>query len=133
MANTDKAKLAGELMNTIGAGAGGNYRRGRDIGEHDSAKSNRRQHPRYFKPTLGVAFGHKPYPTRDWSLGGVCVAGVQSGVAPNSTVALTLVIGHLQFPATGQVRRYVAEARELALEFKGLPRATADVLTRLKR
>jgi hypothetical protein len=132
MSKTDKSKLAGELMNTIGTSAGGRYRRGHDRGE-DEANANRRQHARYFKPTLGVAFGHKPYPTRDWSLGGVCVAGVQVAVAANTTHPLTIVVGQQQFPATARVRRYVAQTRELALEFTGLPRATADVLNRLKR
>jgi hypothetical protein len=131
MANTDKAKLVGELMNTIDTSAGGRRQRGRDDEAHGGR--NRRQHPRYFKPTLGVAFGHRPYPTTDWSLGGARVTGVQAAVAANTTLPVTIVVGQQQFPATAQVRRYDAGTRELGLKFTGLPAATADVLNRLKR
>src|SRR5215831_7412477 len=109
-----KSRLAGELVNTISARAGGRDRSADDA-RSGPGNYNRRQHPRYPKPTLAVAFGRVAFPTKDWSLGGACVIGAPAGVQVNTSLPVGVVIGQRQFPATARVRR--SEGRQLGLQF----------------
>ncbi len=129
MPSNDKSKLAEQLVDTISTRAGGRRSVGAD--ERDGARNvNRRKHQRYIKPTLGIAFGNKAYPTRDWSLGGACVLGAPE-LRANTTLPVAIVVGQRQFPATAQIRRN--ESRQLGLQFTILPPAAQAVLTRLAR
>jgi len=130
MSSSDKSKLAGELVNTISARAGGRYRASDDE-QLGAGKTNRRQHPRYPKPTLAIAFGRVAFPTKDWSLGGACIVGAPAEVRVNTSYPVGVVIGQRQFPATAQIRR--SAARQLGLQFTVLPPETRAALGRLSR
>ena len=123
-----KSRLAGELVNTISARAGGRDRSTDDAGP---GNTNRRQHTRYPKPTLAIAFGRVAFPTKDWSLGGACVVGAPVGVQLNTSLPVGVVIGQRQFPATARVRR--SAGRQLGLQFTALPPETQAALGRLAR
>ena len=130
MAGSDKSKLASDLVNTISTRAGG--RRSAADDQRDGAgHANRRRHQRYLKPTLGIAIGHKAYPTKDWSLGGACVVGLPAELRVNATLSAGVVIGQHQYPATVQIRR--TESRQVGVQFTTLPAATQALLSRLAR
>ncbi len=130
MPSNDKSKLAEQLVDTISTRAGG--RRSSTADEREGARNvNRRKHQRHFKPTLAIAFGHKAYPTRDWSLGGACVVGLPAELRVDSSHPVAVVIGQRQFPAMARIRR--TESRQVGLQFTTLPAATQAVLTRLAR
>ncbi|MBI3514026.1 MAG: PilZ domain-containing protein [Proteobacteria bacterium] len=128
MSNNDKSKLAGELVNTISARAGGRHRAAAD---EQSGSANRRQHPRFPKPTLAVAFGRVAFPTKDWSLGGACIIGSPVDARANASQPVAVVIGQRQFPATARIRRQ--DTRQLGLEFTAMPPETRAALGRLVR
>ena len=128
MSSSDKSRLANDLVNTISARAGG---RDRAAADARGAADNRRQHPRFPKPTLAIAFGRVAFPTKDWSLGGACVVGAPAEARVNATVPVAVVIGQRQFPATAKIRRQ--ESRQLGVQFTALPPETRAALGRLVR
>jgi hypothetical protein len=130
MADGDKSRLANELVGTISSRAGGRLRTAGDerLGPGDA---NRREHPRFLKPTLRVGIGHTAYMTKDWSLGGTCLVGVPGDVRVGASYPVAVVIGQRQFPATAQVRRHAN--RQVGLQFTGLPPETRAALGRLVR
>jgi hypothetical protein len=132
MADTNKSRLADELVGTISSRAGGSLRRVDDE-RSGPGNVNRREHQRFLKPTLRVGIGHTAYPTRDWSFGGTCLMGVPGEVRVGATYPVAVVIGQRQFPATAQVRRHTASARQVGLQFTQLPPETRAALGRLAR